>query len=157
VLTVETEPPGAQVLVDGKDAGRSPVTLEALEPGEHTVVATMEGRKKAERQVKLAHPGERAMVVLALLPEPPPVDTPATDKPAAPAKPAVAMGKLTLDTTPWTRVFLRGRQLGDTPLINVSLPAGRHQLKLVNEEKKINALIEVDVRAGQVTAKRLRL
>jgi serine/threonine-protein kinase len=69
----------------------------------------------------------------------------------------VATGKLTLDTTPWTRVFLRKQQLGDTPLIEYSLPAGRHQLKLVNEEKNISTVIEVEIRAGQTTAKKLRL
>ncbi len=116
----------------------------------------MEGRKEASRQVTLAHPGERAMVVLALAPEPPQV-APRNPEPAAQTPKKVAMGKLTLDTVPWTRVFLRGRKLGDTPLIDLPMPAGRYQLKLVNEEKNISALIEVQIRAGQTTAKKLRL
>jgi eukaryotic-like serine/threonine-protein kinase len=166
VLTVETEPPGAQVLVNGKEVGVSPLTLDTLELGEHTVQAVLEGRQQAARQVKLEHPGERAMVVLVLAPEPPP-----TPPPAPPVDPATdpdtvrptkkvvvpATGKLTLDTTPWTRVFLKGKSLGDTPLVNVTVPAGRHQLKLLNEEKNISAVIEVEVRAGQTTSKRLRL
>jgi serine/threonine-protein kinase len=130
------------------------LTIEALELGEHTVGAALQGRKPAERQVKLEKPGERAMVVLALAPEPPP--TPKPDTPRQ-SKKTPQPGKLTLDTTPWTRVFLRGKKLGDTPLIGVSLPAGKHQLKLVNEEKKISTIIEVDIRSGQTTAKKLRL
>ena len=35
--------------------------------------------------------------------------------------------------------------------------AGKYQLKLVNEEKSISTVIEVEIRAGQTTAKKLRL
>ena len=156
VLTIETDPPGAMIMVNGKEAGLSPLTLDTLELGEHSVSATLEGRIPAERQVKLENPGERAMVVLALAPEP--VAPPPKPPPAPPRQTRrVSMGKLTLDTSPWTRVFLRGRKLGDTPLIGVALPAGKHQLKLVNEEKKISTIIEVDIRSGQTTSKKLRL
>ncbi|HEX8819818.1 MAG TPA: serine/threonine-protein kinase [Archangium sp.] len=166
VLTIETDPPGALIRVDGKEAGRSPLTLDTLELGEHKVSATLEGRRPAERQVKLATPGERSMLLLALAPElvppTPPGPLPAPGEPAATepaARPSkrVAMGRLTLDTVPWTRVFLRGRRLGDTPLIELALPAGQHQLKLVNEEKNISTVIEVEIRPGQTTAKKLRL
>jgi serine/threonine-protein kinase len=156
VLIIETDPPGAMIMVDGKEAGLSPLTIESLELGEHSVAATLEGRIPAERQVKLENPGERAIVLLALAPEPPPPPPPRPDPPPRQTR-RVAMGKLTLDTTPWTRVFLRGRKLGDTPLIRVSLPAGKHQLKLVNEEKKISTIIEVEIRSGQTTSKKLRL
>lgn len=157
VLTIETDPPGALITVDGKEAGLSPLTIDTLELGEHSVAATLDGRKPAERQVKLENPGERAMVVLALAPEPPPLP-PKPDPPRQTKKPPPpAPGKLTLDTTPWTRVFLRGKKLGDTPLIGVSLPPGKHQLKLVNEEKNISTIIEVEIRSGQTTAKKLRL
>jgi serine/threonine-protein kinase len=106
--------------------------------------------------VKLENPGERAMVVLALAPEPvAPPPKPPPEPPRQTKK--VPTGKLTLDTTPWTRVFLRGRKLGDTPLIGVTLPAGKHQLKLINEEKQISTIIEVDIRSGQTTSKKLRL
>ena len=156
VLTIETDPPGATIRVDGQEAGLSPLTLDTLELGEHSVSATLEGRITAERQVKLENPGERAMVVLALAPEPvAPPPPPPPDPPRQTKK--VLTGKLTLDTTPWTRVFLRGRKLGDTPLIGVALPAGKHQLKLINEEKKISTIIEVDIRSGQTTSKKLRL
>jgi serine/threonine-protein kinase len=101
------------------------------------------------------------MVVMALAPETPPAPkpnaNPGTESGTSQTPKKVAMGKLTLDTVPWTRVFLRGRKLGDTPLIDVPVPAGRHQLKLVNEEKNISTLIEVQIRAGQTTAKKLRL
>ena len=66
ILTIETDPPGALIKVDGQEAGHSPLTLDTLSVGEHTVAVLLEGRTPAERQVKLGSPGERAMVLLAL-------------------------------------------------------------------------------------------
>jgi eukaryotic-like serine/threonine-protein kinase len=162
VLTIETDPPGARLVVDGKEAGRSPLQLDTLALGEHTVEASLEGRLPAQRRVKLGHPGERTMVVLSLAAEPPPpvaepVPAEKEEAPAVSKAPKRASGRLTLDTTPWTHVYLRGRKLGDTPLIDQALPAGRHQLKLVNESKNISTVVEVEIRAGQSTVKKLRL
>jgi serine/threonine protein kinase len=86
---------------------------------------------------------------------PPPA--PPTPAPPAPAKKAVVRGKLTLDTSPWSEVFLNGKKLGDTPLINVALPAGRYTLKLVNDSRNIHSAIEVVVEPGKTTIKKLSL
>lgn len=80
-----------------------------------------------------------------------------TKNASASATHRVAKGKLNLDTSPWAEVFLNGRSLGETPLINVSLPAGRHILKLVNEPKGIHGAIEVEIEAGKTTTKKLNL
>jgi serine/threonine-protein kinase len=86
---------------------------------------------------------------------PKPVDPPKNDPPKVPAK--VARGKLTLDTTPYTEVFLKGRKLGDTPLVEVTLPPGIHVLTLVNDAKGIKRAIEVEISAGKTTTKKLKL
>ncbi len=64
-------------------------------------------------------------------------------------------GFLSLQTTPWTLVFFGKKNLGETPLANVSLPPGVHRLKLVNDEKKLSTTIEVEIKSGQTTTKRL--
>ncbi len=70
----------------------------------------------------------------------------------------VGTGKLTFDTVPWTDVFLGGRKLGTTPLVEVELPSGTHQLRLVNREAGIDRRYEVVIRANQlVTLPRTRL
>lgn len=82
---------------------------------------------------------------------------------AAEPKPRPTVGKrvvakpgfLSLQTTPWTLVFFGKKNLGETPLANVSLPAGVHRLKLVNDEKKLSTTIEVEIKPGQTTTKRL--
>lgn len=83
-------------------------------------------------------------------PDPPPTKDP---KP----RPVAAKGKLTLDTTPYTEVFLKGKKLGDTPLVEVSLPPGIHVLTLVNDSKGIKRAIEVEISSGKTTTKKLKL
>ncbi len=69
----------------------------------------------------------------------------------------VAKGKLTLDTTPWSEVFLKGKKLGDTPLVDFPLPPGLHVLTLVNEQKNLRTSIEVEISSGKTTMKKLKL
>ena len=91
---------------------------------------------------------------LAVLPELP--STPGDVKPVKrppPAKP----GRLSLQTTPWTIVYLGKKSLGETPLANVPLPPGRHRLRLVNDEKKLSTTVEVEIKSGQTTTLRLKL
>ncbi|MCC6332952.1 MAG: protein kinase [Myxococcales bacterium] len=74
-----------------------------------------------------------------------------------PARPRAARGKLTLDTTPWSEVYLKGKKLGDTPLVDYSLPPGLHVLTLVNDGKGVKSVIEVDIQSGKTTVKKLKL
>ena len=69
----------------------------------------------------------------------------------------VHKGKLSLETEPWTKVYLGKRLLGETPLLEVPLPAGPHRLRLQNAEEGVDAVIEVDIVADGVTVKRLAL
>jgi serine/threonine-protein kinase len=81
------------------------------------------------------------------------------DKPKQKPKPVVPRekGKLSLQTTPWSNVYFGGKNLGETPLVNVELPAGRHRLKLVNDEKKLSTTIEVEIKPNQTTGLKLKL
>jgi hypothetical protein len=83
---------------------------------------------------------------------------PVDPKPKDPKpKPVVAKGKLSLQTTPWSNVYFAKKNLGETPLVNVELPVGRHRLKLVNDEKKLETTIEVEIKANQTTSMKLKL
>ena len=50
-LLVHTEPPGAQVLLDDRLAGRTPLSVETLPPGEHALLLELEGYLPRERKV----------------------------------------------------------------------------------------------------------
>ncbi|MFP2932688.1 PEGA domain-containing protein [Pyxidicoccus sp. 3LG] len=69
---------------------------------------------------------------------------------------AAEPGFLTLVTEPHAKVFLGGRELGDTPLFKVKLPAGKHSLKLVDGEGKALKL-PVDIKPGEITSVRIPL
>ncbi|MFT3711904.1 MAG: serine/threonine-protein kinase [Archangium sp.] len=72
------------------------------------------------------------------------------------AKPK-AKGKLSLVTSPWSNVYFGKKNLGETPLTNVSLPAGKHRLLLINDERKLRTTIEVEIKPGKTTALKLKL
>jgi serine/threonine-protein kinase len=60
-------------------------------------------------------------------------------------------------TSPWTTVSLGGRNLGETPLVRVRLPAGRHTLHLANPEAGIAESYSVEITPGETTTRRLGL
>ena len=64
---------------------------------------------------------------------------------------AKGFGQLQLITDPKTWVFIGKRKLGVTPLLGVKLPAGTHQLKLLNRQAGIDRVVEVTIEAGEVT------
>ena len=72
-------------------------------------------------------------------------------------RPARAPGRLSLDTDPWTRVWLGGKALGITPLIELPLAAGRHKLRLVNPAERIDTVVEVEIAPNTLVVKRLVL
>jgi serine/threonine-protein kinase len=64
---------------------------------------------------------------------------------------------LTLECEPWAKVLLGKKLLGETPLVEVPLPAGKHRLRLVNEGEQIDTEVDIDIEPGKTTAKRYRL
>ena len=149
VIWVETEPPGAQVSIDGVGRGAAPIEVSGLKLGEHEVVARLEGRQSATRKVTIQGQGERVQLMLTLLPDKPVV------KAREPGQ-AAGRGKLTLQTTPWTEVFLGSKRLGESPLLEVPLPVGKHTLRLVNAEAGVKTSVEVEILANKTTVKKLR-
>ncbi len=150
VVWVETEPAGAQVTVDGVARGAAPIDVAGLSVGEHEVVAKLEGRQQASRKISIQGPGERVQLMLTL-----PADK-AAPRPVADNTPSKGRGKLTLQTTPWTEVFLGAKRLGESPLLEVPLPAGKHTLRLVNAEAGVKTSVEVEIVANRTTVKKLK-
>jgi serine/threonine-protein kinase len=65
-------------------------------------------------------------------------------------------GRLTLDTVPWSDIYLDGRKLGTTPLFNVELPAGHQILRARNEKAGVDRALEIDIQPGRTTARRVQ-
>ena len=99
-----------------------------------------------------------------LPPAPPPAAEPPPPLAVAPAeppherarhrKPAAGSGKLSVDSTPWATIYVDGKRLGITPLIDRPLAAGKHQLRAVAENGREQSM-EIEIRAGAAQPIRL--
>jgi serine/threonine-protein kinase len=152
---VESNPPGAHVLIDGIGRGATPIELDDLEPGDHQLLLTAEGYVPEQRRVAVRAAAEHVTLLLSLAREPAAPDAGTARVEAV--RPPRALGKLNLATTPWTSVYLGARKLGDTPLVGVPLPAGKHVLTLVNPEQNLIRTVEVEISPGELAVKRFSL
>ncbi len=129
-INVQTNPPGAEVILDSRIVGVTPLFLRGLQPGEHDLELNVAGAPIHRRKLHVA----AGKVLNLRLPG------------ALPGTPAAATtGTLTLEVEPkGTKVFLPGRRLlGETPLRHFPLPPGTYTLRLEAPNKAIE---ERDVR-----------
>ena len=125
-LEVASDPPGAQVTVDGAAKGRTPLTLAEIQAGEHAVVISS-GSETISRKVSVTA-GNTASVFAALG---------AAD---------TAAGWVTFKTPIELQIFEAKRLVGSTAVDRVMLPAGRHaELELVNTELEFRKPVTVRV------------
>lgn len=125
-VEVTSEPSGAKVIVDGTERGVTPLTL-TLDPGAHSVIIT-DGRSTTTRNLEVAAGGNVALA--------------ATLAPAG-----LAAGYVTISSPIDLQVFENGQPLG-TSASKLLLPAGRHELDVVNEALEFQQKITVNVQAG---------
>lgn len=131
-LRVQTVPPGQAVLVDDVLKGNSPVTVDELSPGDHTVV--VKGSGGSIRRTVSVKAGETLSLVIS---------------PSAPAAPAP--GWLSVQAA--TRLELRqyGKLIGTTDTEQLMLAAGEHDIELVNEAVGYRSMRKITVAPGKTT------
>ncbi len=82
-LTVQTEPAGARVTVDGQDVGRSPLTVRRVAPGVHKVRVAEDGYAPAELSLEVVSGLQMPPLRFALQAvAPPATELPEQPKPA---------------------------------------------------------------------------
>jgi hypothetical protein len=195
-LQVRTEPAGAQVTVDGHVYGKSPLTVEGLAPGAHSVVLENDLGSMTQ-EVKIEAGTTASLVVPLTAPKNAPVSgwisvsAPAqvqvfedarllgtsqsdrimvsvgrhelilvneaigfsqsqvvnvTPGRVTPIKPRWPSGAMSFNATPWAEVWIDGQQIGETPLGNVSVPIGSHEVLFRHPElgeKHVRAVVTV--------------
>ena len=136
-IVVRSTPAGAKVLVDGKDYGRTPLTVRDLARGAHRVQVTREGFVGEDRRLTITTAKAQLLTVQLARPRP---AAPATRKPsiATAAAPAAAAGRgpgpLVVESRPaGAKVFLDGRLIGTTPMSAAGIAAGEHAVRLEHE------------------------
>ena len=81
---------------------------------------------------------------------PPPTPPPQPPPPTTPPTKVLARGEgtLSIQTVPWTKVYINGRYVRTTPLMGHKLPSGRYRVNLVNEDFGIQKTITVNIEPG---------
>ena len=82
---------------------------------------------------------------------------PATRRAAPQLSQPLGWAELHLNSLPWAQVYLDGRLLGTTPLEGQRVPAGKHRLRLHHPPTGLVQTLELELRAGQVMRKVVRL
>jgi serine/threonine protein kinase len=131
-LQIRTEPAGAQVSVDGRPLGKSPLTAEGLTPGPHTVVLENELGAVTQR-VNIDAGTTQSLVV-----------------PMAAPRNAPVSGWIALTAPVDVQLYENQRLLGSSATDRIMVPVGRHDLEIVNEALGFRATRVVNVSPGQV-------
>lgn len=163
IIRIVTVPDDARVQVDGGEWSEdgSPYEYRVEADPRFRVAVARAGYRDHDQRVRLPG-GETTEITVTLqrLPEqttatpmgaggPPPM----MEDPA----PTGGPGTLTFDARPWCNVTVAGRNLGQTPVVNASLPAGNHTLVCVNPELGARRSIRVTINPGETTRRVLNL
>ena len=136
-LQIRSEPAGAQVSIDGRPIGKSPLTAEGLTPGQHTVV--LENDLGAVTQRVTIEAGVTASLVVPL---------------TAP-KGAPVSGWIAVNAPVDVQLYENQRLLGSSQTDRIMVPVGRHDLEIVNEALGYKATKVVNVSPGGVATVKL--
>jgi serine/threonine-protein kinase len=66
-------------------------------------------------------------------------------------------GQLTFDARPWCQVSIDGSPVGQTPIVNRTLPSGSHRITCTNPDLGASRTLTVQIRAGETTRQRIDL
>ncbi|HEY3354417.1 MAG TPA: PEGA domain-containing protein [Polyangia bacterium] len=129
-LLFESNPPGAEVSVDGKPVAVPPAGL-VLRAGTHEIGAKLAGHVPFQKTITVT-PGQRALVAAKLVPG----------------------GEVAVKSNLGATLFVDGRAVGPTPQTLV-LSEGRHTLGLRSQRPYLSHEVTVEVRVGQKIEKNL--
>ncbi len=125
-LKITTNPSSAKIYLDGKHIGKSPQTISEVSIDTHQITAQMDGYAEATRTVEVA-PGENIDVSLTL---------------------KQLFGSIAVNSVPWGKVFLDGKEIGETPLTKDNIPAGKHQIR-ISREGHIDAIEDITIKSNE--------
>ncbi len=115
VLDVTSEPPGADVRVNGQLKGSTPVTIAGLRPGRLRVEFSKKNCKAKKETLSLQRATVQSLKVELECTAPGPAAT----------------GRLNISATLISDVFVDGRRVGRTPVMGLRVGTGKRVLKLI--------------------------
>jgi hypothetical protein len=142
-LAIQTEPDRLPVLVDGEERGTSPLMLTGMKPGEHVVAVRTSGATIKRTVTVVAN--ERTVLMLS----------PTERAASGAASSSAAGGWLTVAAPVALTIREAGKIIGTTESDRVMLPAGDHNLELVNDGLAFLAKRAVKIEAGKTAVIKL--
>lgn len=161
-LHVTSDPPGAQVVLDGRPSGRiTPTDLSGLAPGRHTLVLQKDGFEPFPATVDLTAGGPGGSAGGALHPrlltsrdlEEATRTRPAATQDAAPdamPDPGFSREYLVATSPGWAEVYLDGESTNRNIAgrFKTVLSAGRHTFRVLNAKAGIDVSLRFEVKPG---------
>jgi hypothetical protein len=130
-IDVTSDPAGARVTVDDNIAGRTPLKLKALAPGQHVLELT-QGSNTVTRVVDLSA-GSSLNVFVSL------------------AGAGAASGSFAVESPVELRLIENGQLVGLSGSAPLTLSAGSHRFEFVNEQLEFSVSRAVTIERGKTT------
>jgi len=129
-VSIASSPSGASVSFDGSDKGKTPVTLQKVNAGSHTLKLTLAGYQ--DKTLTIPVEAGKTRTVTAVL------------DPSG-SSPSTGQGNVTIRSTPaGANVYLDGAKVGTTPVLLQGVTAGTHNLLLTLQDySDVSQKIEV--------------
>lgn len=136
-LTLDTRP-WTVVYVDGVYAGSTPLFRHKLAPGAHTLTLVNEGAGVLTHEDIVVDEGRTRRLRLLLVADAVDATLDASRDASVSADDCILPDEdvawLSVDTRPWSRVFVDGKRRGSTPLFEVPISRGEHVVRLESED-----------------------
>ncbi len=134
VAQFTSSPSGADVFVDGRLVGKTPVSWDGGSPGNrYGVEYRLAGYDSAKFNASLPDSGGNT-----------PFDRNLSEK-------AQGTGKVNINVSgnQWGDIYIDGNKVGTTPKFGYELPAGRYSVRILNKESGLDQTKAVVISAGQ--------
>jgi hypothetical protein len=133
-LQIATDPPGARVSIDGEARGVAPLTVSNLKVGDHVVTVRGATGDPINRTVTVQEASVASLII------------------SMGARGAFASGWLAITSGVPMQIMENGALVGTTDTPRILLPAGTHELELVNSELGYRVTRSVQITAGQTAS-----
>jgi hypothetical protein len=136
-LEIGSDPPGAQVALDGVSRGVTPLVIADVAPGQHRITVSA-GENTVNRTVNVTRGATSALVI--------------STTPATAAAAAAAGGWLTVQSPVDMEILEDGRVLGNTRMERLMLPVGSHRIEFANSGLEFTVARTVQIAAGRTAS-----
>ncbi len=130
-LILNSQPPGADVMVDGLNTGRKTPYAESVASGEHTISLSMDGYRARTETIEVRKDSRTASDFTL----------------------EAVWGEIVFDVRPTAKIYLDGKHILDTPYAKpFTAQAGRHEITIENEALGIKKNRWIEVKEGETVS-----